>query len=106
MQAETPLEESAGAFPSAQEPARGDTALDRIEVTGNRVRAGAALDAQGFPAVTQDARLKPEDWLLRVRARRDAGQAEQARKSLQEFVRSYPYLVVPEGLRALLNERP
>jgi hypothetical protein len=85
---------------------RGDISLDRIEVTGSRVRGPESLDDQGFPPLLQDARLTPEDWLLRVRARRAAGQAEQARKSLQEFVRGYPYLVVPEDLKPLLNERP
>jgi len=98
--------QSAADAPPAQGMTRGDILLDRIEVTGSRVRGPESLDDQGFPPLLQDARLTPEDWLLRVRARRAAGQAEQARKSLQEFVRGYPYLVVPEDLKPLLNERP
>ena len=80
------------------------TRLEAIEVTGSRIRAADAVDAQGFPPLQLDARLPPTDWLERVRARRAAGQTEQARRSLQEFVRSYPYLVVPADLRPLLSE--
>jgi hypothetical protein len=80
------------------------TRLEAIEVTGSRIRAADAVDAQGFPPLQLDARLPPTEWLQRVRARRAAGQNEQARRSLQEFVRSYPYLVVPADLRPLLSE--
>jgi hypothetical protein len=84
--------------------AAGDTRLEAVEVTGSRIRSADAVDAQGFPPLQLDARLPPTDWLERVRARRAAGQNEQARRSLQEFVRSYPYLVVPADLRPLLSE--
>lgn len=79
--------------------------LDRIIVTGTRVDA-ARLDADGFPPLASDARLPPELWLERIRARRAAGQNDAARRSLKVFVRSYPYLVVPDDLRSLLNESP
>lgn len=79
--------------------------LDRIIVTGTRVDA-ARLDADGFPPLASDARLPPELWLERIRARRNAGQNDAARRSLKVFVRSYPYLVVPDDLRSLLNESP
>jgi hypothetical protein len=79
--------------------------LDRIIVTGTRVDA-ARLDADGFPPLASDARLTPELWLERIRARRAAGQSDAARRSLKIFVRSYPYLVVPDDLRSLLNESP
>lgn len=104
-------EAPAGAAPAAtdaggvaSEP-RGDS-LERIEVTGSRIGDAGSLDAEGFPPVAQDARLKPEDWVNRIRERRAAGQLEKSRRSLQDFVRSYPYLVVPEDLRPLLNQTP
>lgn len=81
----------------------GETTLDRVEVTGSRVRGIDTLDADGFPPTAQDARLEPREWIARIRARRAAGQEDNARKSLEDFARSYPYLVVPEDLRPLLS---
>lgn len=108
--AQTPMAPPAAAVPGAAgTPARTDEArqgatLDRIEVTGSRVR-GAHVEGE-LPPVAADARLKPEDWVERIRERRAAGQQAEARRSLQDFMRSYPYLVVPEDLRPLLHERP
>ncbi|WP_395791427.1 hypothetical protein [Aquimonas sp.] len=93
-----------GGADQAEAGAAADTRLEAIEVTGSRIRAADNVDAHGFPPLQLDARLPPTEWLERVRARRAAGQAEQARRSLQEFVRSYPYLVVPADLRPLLSE--
>jgi hypothetical protein len=81
----------------------GETTLDRVEVTGSRVRGFDLLDADGFPPIVHDARLQPREWIERIRARRAAGQDENARKSLEDFARSYPYLVVPADLRPLLS---
>lgn len=112
-----PLREQADAIAAEPTPSRDANAakaedrdaqgsdLDRIIVTGTRVDA-ARLDAEGFPPLASDARLTPELWLERIRARRAAGQSDAARRSLKIFVRSYPYLVVPDDLRSLLNESP
>lgn len=72
--------------------------LDRIEVTGSRI--------SGFPPVVQDFRLSPEDWLQRIRDRRDSGDLDSARRSVREFVRAHPHRVLPKDLRQLLNETP
>lgn len=72
--------------------------LERIEVTGSRI--------SGFPPVVQDFRLSPEDWLQRIRDRRDGGDLDSARRSVREFVRAHPHRVLPKDLRQLLNEAP
>jgi Meckel syndrome type 1 protein len=72
--------------------------LERIEVTGTRI--------SGFPPVVQDFRLSPEDWLQRIRDRRDSGDLDAARRSVREFVRAHPHRVLPKDLRQLLNEAP
>lgn len=72
--------------------------LERIEVMGSRI--------SGFPPVVQDFRLSPEDWLQRIRDRRDSGDLDAARRSVREFVRAHPHRVLPKDLRQLLNEAP
>jgi hypothetical protein len=80
--------------------------LDRVEVTGSRLGASPAapraVGAPALPPVASDPRLAPLEWLERVRARRDAGQVEDARASLRRFVRAYPRHRLPDDLRALL----
>lgn len=75
--------------------------LDRIEVTGT-----STLRSEGFPPVSQDFRLAPEEWLQRVRDRRDSGDLESARRSVREFARAHPLRVLPKDLRQLLNDSP
>ncbi|HEX8538860.1 MAG TPA: hypothetical protein VF664_15420, partial [Cystobacter sp.] len=72
--------------------------MDRVEVTGSRLRIGAP--------VAGDAALPPDEWLMRIRARRDAGDLEGARDSLRRFVREYPRLRLPDDLRALRAASP
>lgn len=74
--------------------------LDQITVTGTRI------EGMGFPPVAQDFRLPPDAWVERIRARRDSGDSEAARRSLIEFVRANPQRVVPRDLRELLQETP
>jgi hypothetical protein len=87
--------------------------LDRIEVTGSRIRSDvvedSAADSGGaasavLPPVRSDYRLPPRRWLERIRERVDAGDRDGATRSLHRFVRDYPYLVVPEDLAVLLRE--
>lgn len=73
--------------------------LDSIEVTGNRI----ALS--GVP-VREDARLPIEDWLQRIRQRRDTGDLDGARSSLMLFRREHPHHRVPDDLRALPAPEP
>lgn len=81
-------------------PAPGEPSLDQVVVTGARISPA------DFPPVAQDFRLKPEDWLQRIRERRDSGDTDSARRSLLDFMRAHPQRVVPRDLRTLLNEAP
>jgi len=79
------------------------TTLDRIEVTGSRIRADLDVDWSQVP-VNDDTHLPSIEWLERIRARRDAGAADSARASLKQFQREYPRIRLPEDLRALLAD--
>lgn len=74
--------------------------LDQITVTGTRISGTV------FPPVVQDFRLAPDAWIERIRARRDSGDGDAARRSLVEFVRANPQRVLPRDLRELLKETP
>lgn len=87
--------------------------LDRIEVTGSRIKradiesAQPATSMQGnlivLPPVAEDPRLDRADWLERIRARRDAGRVEDARASLALFRKAHPRVRIPDDLRPLLQ---
>ena len=76
----------------------GDT-LDRIEVTGSRLKR---TDLQ--VPVSDDARLPVNEWLERVRTRYGLGDAGAAKKSLLLFVKDHPGEQVPGDLEPLLEE--
>ncbi len=112
---------------AAQEAEReSKSSLDRVEVTGSRVRAAKAMAAPAAPAavaaasgyaetaglmapaqslrevpVTLDATLDADAWMERIRARRDEGDLDGARASLVEFRKAYPKRRLPDDLRAL-----
>lgn len=91
--------------------AKQSTTLDRIEVTGSRVKRSDVESAQpvatmqrnaiALPPVAQDTRLDRADWLERIRARRDAGRLDEARASLVLFRKAHPRVRIPDDLRAL-----
>lgn len=76
----------------------GDT-LDRIEVTGSRLRR-----TELQVPVSDDARLPVEEWLERVRTRYGLGDAGAAKRSLLLFVREHPSEAVPGDLEPLLEK--
>ncbi|RNF84993.1 hypothetical protein [Montanilutibacter psychrotolerans] len=78
-------------------------ALDRVEVTGSRVKR-ADLDADKTSHAAQlaaDATLDPADWLQRIRDHRSHGDIDLARASLARFRSTHPRVRVPDDLRAL-----
>ncbi|GAB3365422.1 hypothetical protein GCM10027431_06400 [Lysobacter rhizosphaerae] len=77
--------------------------LDRIEVTGSRIKQNGDIDWAGIP-VSDDSRLAAPEWLERIRARRDDGDTDNARASLRLFQRKHPRVHLPDDLRALLAE--
>lgn len=93
---------SAGAAAATASEDEGAT-LDRIEVTGSRIGADLDVDWSQVP-VNDDTHLPSIEWLERIRARRDAGDADSARASLKQFQREYPRIRLPEDLRALLAD--
>jgi hypothetical protein len=78
--------------------AKESTTLDRVEVTGSRLRR---TDLQ--VPVSDDARLPVNDWLERVRTRYGLGDEEAARQSLLLFVKDHPRETVPDDLEPLLE---
>jgi hypothetical protein len=93
-------------------------ALDRVEITSMKRQApsrsapgvmrrgaDAGLSADAVQAeVDADARLPRRQWLQKIRARRDDGQRDLARASLERYVQQYPEARLPRDLRPLLDD--
>jgi hypothetical protein len=83
-------------------------ALDRIEVTGSRIRqddADAYRD-QPFdedPPASADSPEVRKAWLTRIRELVAAGELDAASASLREFRRRYPLTPLPDDLRPLIE---
>jgi len=80
----------------ATDAAASDSTLDRVEVTGSRGR----MTEQ---PVRNDRELAPDQWLQRIRERRDSGDLDGARQSLALFRKANPRLRLPDDLRALAD---
>lgn len=87
---------AAPADSSAAEATASGTTLDRIEVTGSRI-------SMADMPVRNDRELAPAQWLQRIRDRRDDGDLDGARQSLEQFRKSYPRVRLPDDLRALAD---
>ncbi len=93
-------------------------ALDRVEITSMKreapsrsapgiMRRGsdAGLSADAVQAeVDADARLPRRQWLQKIRTRRDEGQRDLARASLERYMQQYPEARLPRDLRPLLDD--
>ena len=93
-------------------------ALDRVEITSTKreapsrsapgiMRCGsdAGLSADAVQAeVDADARLPRRQWLQKIRTRRDDGQRDLARASLERYMQQYPEARLPRALRPLLDD--
>ena len=90
---------------AANEPAAASAeaqTLDRIEVTGSRIKQN---DAEwSHVPVSDDTHLATAEWLERIRARRDGGDTDNARASLRLFQREHPRVRLPDDLRELLAD--
>lgn len=101
------------ARPASAAAAAEASTLDRIEVTGSRIKA-VDVDVEGAPAVDQPVDDQPpasadspqvrQAWLQRVRELIAEGKPDAARESLREYQRRYPQAELPEDLRALLAQ--
>jgi hypothetical protein len=54
-------------------------------------------------AVDADAALPRRQWIKRIRERRDAGDLDTARASLERYLEHYPEARIPRDLRQLLD---
>ncbi|MCU1068783.1 hypothetical protein [Stenotrophomonas maltophilia] len=93
-------------------------AMDRIEITSMKRQApsrsapgvmrrgaDAGLSADAVQAeVDTDAQLPRRQWLQKIRTRRDDGQRDLARASLERYVQQYPEARLPRDLRPLLDD--
>ena len=93
-------------------------ALDRVEITSMKREAtrrsapgvmqrssDAGLSADAVQAeVSADARLPRRQWLEKIRERRDEGQRDLARASLEHYIQQYPESRLPRDLRPLLDD--
>ncbi|HID8538587.1 TPA: hypothetical protein ACXIMI_003741 [Stenotrophomonas maltophilia] len=93
-------------------------ALDRVEITSMKREAtrrsapgvmqrssDAGLSADAVQAeVSADARLPRRQWLEKIRERRDEGQRDLARASLERYIQQYPESRLPRDLRPLLDD--
>ena len=68
-------------------------------------RSNVVGAASGTLASTADtSRMKPANWLSKIRVLRDAGHHDQAKASLIEFQHMHPDYVIPSDLAPLLRE--
>ncbi|HFL6947031.1 TPA: hypothetical protein ACG4O2_004093, partial [Stenotrophomonas maltophilia] len=100
--------------------ADGESAMmqDRVEITSMKREAprrsapgvmqrssDAGLSADAVQAeVSADARLPRRQWLEKIRERRDEGQRDLARASLERYIQQYPESRLPRDLRPLLDD--
>jgi len=89
--APTPAAEAARSAPGVMRRAAAPTAL-----------GGFSADALAA-AVEADALLPRKQWLKRIRERRDAGDLDTARASLERYLQQYPEARVPRDVRQLLD---
>jgi uncharacterized protein YfaQ (DUF2300 family) len=93
------LAEAKAARANASMRQKESATLDRIEVTGSRMKR---TDLQ--VPVSDDAQLPVNEWLERVRTRYGLGDAGAAKQSLLLFVKDHPSEPVPGDLEPLLEE--
>lgn len=93
------LAEAKAARTAASARHRESASLDRVEVTGSRMKR---TDLQ--VPVSDDAQLPVTEWLERVRTRYGLGDAGAAKQSLLLFVKDHPSEPVPDDLEPLLEK--
>lgn len=81
--------------------ARKAAALDRIDLAGARLKDS---EPAALPAVDDDAKLPPAEWIQRIRARVNAADGDGARASLRRFIARYPHAEIPPDLAPLRSK--
>ncbi|KAF1017530.1 MAG: hypothetical protein GAK31_00795 [Stenotrophomonas maltophilia] len=87
-------------------PAPAARAMARQSAPGVMRRSVAgALSAEAVQhEVDADAQLPRRQWLMKIRERRDSGQQDLARASLERYLQQYPEARLPKDLRPLLDD--
>jgi Meckel syndrome type 1 protein len=83
----------------SNEPVPQQHALDKVGVTGGRLKAANPA----LPALSDDAKLDADDWIARIRERLNHGDRTGATSSLKSFVRAHPDVAIPDDLQPLLH---
>ena len=78
-------------------------AAERNSAAATAAQSREDAFAEDVPPATADSPEVREAWLQRIRELAEAGNADDARASLEEFVRRYPNHPLPDDLRALLE---
>lgn len=82
-----------------QETAAQDTA-EVAAATASAPLSAAAVQQE----VEADARLTRRQWLQKIRHRRDAGDVDMARASMERYLAQYPETRLPRDLQPLLAD--
>jgi hypothetical protein len=95
---------TAAPAPMASEAARPMKGAPGVMRRAASPAVGGALSASAVDAaVAADALLPRKQWLKRIRERRDAGDRDTARASLERYLQQYPEARVPRDVRQLLD---
>lgn len=95
---------TAAPAPMANEAARPMKGAPGVMRRAASPAVGGALSASAVDAaVAADALLPRKQWLKRIRERRDAGDRDTARASLERYLQQYPEARVPRDVRQLLD---
>lgn len=90
--------------PVAAESARSVSGAPGVMRRAPAASVAGSLSASAVQtAVDADAALPRRQWLQRIRERRDAGDRDTARASLERYLQQYPEARVPRDVRALLD---
>lgn len=90
--------------PMAAEPARNAAGAPGVmRRAAPSAVSGTLSDSAVNAAVDADATLPRKQWLQRIRERRDNGDVDTARASLERYLQHYPETRVPRDVRQLLD---
>lgn len=73
-----------------------------IRASASGLREQARITIAAPTGIDEDALLPRHKWLERIRSRRDEGDLDTARASLERFVQAHPEARIPRDLRPLL----
>ena len=100
MSAPAPAERAPSTFARTAPAASAQDKADALSATAVPALSAAAVQQE----VDADARLTRRQWLQKIRHRRDAGDVDLARASLERYLAQYPETRLPRDLQPLLAD--